>query len=204
MPDPHRCAVANVVMQALRCGCEPQSKVMLRPVGWSEQNNAGALHKQGAQIAVATLCDAAKDRTISRRHLFGHQAEPGRKVAPLRKGSAVADRSHHRACDDRADPWDRHQLPAAVATACQGLDLIRRVFDSLIEMRPIADKVLNDPDYAGRQYIGTFSQDVRKLLSQEAKSLPHRYAALKKETADLVDYSCTITDEAGQDAMEAL
>jgi hypothetical protein len=49
-----------------------------------------------------------------------------------------------------------------------------------------------------------FSQDVRKLLSQEAQSLPHGNAALKKETADLVDYSCTITDEAGPDAMEPL
>ena len=41
-------------------------------------------------------------------------------------------------------------------------------------------------------------------MSQEAKSLPHSYAALKKKTADLVDHSCTIADEAGPNAMERL
>jgi hypothetical protein len=41
-------------------------------------------------------------------------------------------------------------------------------------------------------------------MSQEAKSLPHRYAALKKKTADLVDHSCTIADEARPNAMERL
>jgi hypothetical protein len=40
-----------------------------------------------------------------------------------------------------------------------------------------------------------------KLVSQEAKPLPHRYAALKKKTADLVDHSCTIADEARPNAM---
>jgi PAS domain-containing protein len=39
----------------------------------------------------------------------------------------------------------------------------------------------------GRQDVGTCSQNVWKLMSQEAKSLPHRYATLKKKTADLVD-----------------
>jgi hypothetical protein len=41
-------------------------------------------------------------------------------------------------------------------------------------------------------------------MSQEAKSLPHRHAAFKKETADLVDHSCSIADEAGSNAMERL
>jgi hypothetical protein len=40
-------------------------------------------------------------------------------------------------------------------------------------------------------------------MSQEAKSLPHRYAALKK-TANLVDHSRTIADEARPNAMERL
>ena len=41
-------------------------------------------------------------------------------------------------------------------------------------------------------------------MSQEAKSLPHSNAAFKKETADLVDHSCSIADEAGSNAMERL
>ena len=71
-------------------------------------------------------------------------------------------------------------------------------------MGPVTNKVLNDPDDPGRQYVGTFCQDVSKLPSQEAKSLPHRNAALKKEAANLVDHSRAITDEAGPNAMERL
>ena len=76
-----------------------------------------------------------------------------------------------------------------------------RAFDALIETRPVADEVLNDPGYAGRQDIATCSQDVWKLASQEAKSLPHWDSALKKKTANLIDHSGTITDEAGPNAM---
>jgi hypothetical protein len=68
-------------------------------------------------------------------------------------------------------------------------------------MRPIADEVLNDSGHPERQYVGTFSQDVWELLSQEAKSLPHSDTALKKKAADLIDHSRTITDEAGPNAM---
>ena len=74
---------------------------------------------------------------ITRGHLLRNQAEPRRKVAPLCKGSAVADRSHHCTCNDRADTRNRHQLLTARVAARQGLDLIRHVFDSLIEMRPV-------------------------------------------------------------------
>ena len=109
-----------------------------------------------------------------------------------------------RRAGDRADTRNRHQLPTACVVARQGLDLIFDVFDSLIEMRPVADQVLNNPDHTGRQYVGTCSQEVWKLMSQEAKSLPHRNAALKKKTADLVDHSCTIADEVGSNAMERL
>ena len=39
----------NAMMQALRRSLEPRPKVMLRPVYWSEQNNAGTLHEERAQ-----------------------------------------------------------------------------------------------------------------------------------------------------------
>jgi hypothetical protein len=41
---------------------------------------------------------------------------------------------------DRADAWNRHQLPAALVAPCQGFDLIRHAFDALIETRPVADE----------------------------------------------------------------
>src|ERR1700722_16865321 len=177
---------------------------MLRPVYWSEQNNAGALHEERAQIAIATLGDAAEDGTITRGHLLRHQTEPRRKVAPSCKGSSVADRSYHCACNDWPDARTRHQVPAAPVTARQGLELIRHIFDSLIEMRPVAGEVLNNPDHTGRQDVGTCSQNVWKLMSQEAKSLPHSYATLKKKTAGLVDDSRAIADEARPNPMERL
>ena len=108
------------------------------------------------------------------------------------------------ACNDQADARNRHQLLAARVAVRQGLDLIRHIFDPLIEMRPVAHEVFNNPDHTGRQYVGTCSQEIWKLTSQEAKSLPNRNAAFKKETADLVDHSCTIADEAGSNAMERL
>ena len=83
--------------------------------------------------------DAAKDGMITRGHLLRNQAEPRRKVAPLCKGSAVADRSHHCTRNDRADTRNCHQLLTARVAARQGLGLIRHVFDSLMEMRPVAD-----------------------------------------------------------------
>jgi hypothetical protein len=45
----------------LRRSLEPQPKVMLRPVCWSEQNNAGTLHEERAQRAGR----GNLDRTIS-------------------------------------------------------------------------------------------------------------------------------------------
>src|SRR5436190_3578961 len=63
----------NIGMQPFRRGCEPRSKTMLCPVRWSEQNNAGALHEQHAQVAIAPLADATKDRSVTRRHLLWHQ-----------------------------------------------------------------------------------------------------------------------------------
>src|SRR5205814_1111789 len=83
----------------------------------------------------------------TRGHPLRHQAEPRCKVAPSCKGNSVADRGYHCACNDRADTRNRHQLPAARVAARQGLDLIRHIFDSLIEMRPVADEVLNNPDH---------------------------------------------------------
>src|SRR5438128_3288148 len=155
----------------MRRGREPQSKAMLRPVSRSEQNYAGALHEERAEIAISALCDAAKNGAVSSRHLLRHQAEPRGKVAPFRKGSAIADRSNHCACDDRADAWNRHQPPAALVASCQRFDLIRHAFNALIETGPVADQVFDDPGHTGRQYVGACSQDVRKLPSKEAKSL---------------------------------
>jgi hypothetical protein len=84
-PGPVRCGCQNIVMQALRRGCEPRAEAVLCPVCRSEQNNAGALHEERAQIAVSALCNAAEDRAITGRHLIRCQAEPRGEVTSFRK-----------------------------------------------------------------------------------------------------------------------
>ena len=78
-------------------------------------------------MAVSALGDTAKDGAITRRHLLRHQAKPGRKITAFAKGSAIADRSHHRTGNERPDPWNRDQPLAAFVSARQGFDLIRQL-----------------------------------------------------------------------------
>src|SRR6185503_13308998 len=107
---------------------EPGSKAMLYPTLRSEQNGAGALDEEHTQIAVSTFRDAAKDRAITGRHLFRHQAKPSGKVSPFREGSSIADRSDRGTGNDRADARNSHQLSAVHVGACHTFDLIRYLF----------------------------------------------------------------------------
>lgn len=104
-------------------------------------------------MAVSALGDTAKDGAITRRHLLRHQAKPGRKITAFAKGSAIADRSHHRTRNDRPDPWNRDQLLAAFVSARQGLDLIRHPFDALIEIVPILPIRLTHTPTRDRLYV---------------------------------------------------
>ena len=56
---------------------------------------------------------------------------------------------------------------------CQCFDLFGDALDTFVETPPIAAEVLNDPDHAGRQYIDPLSQNLRELLTKEAKPLAH-------------------------------
>ena len=123
---------------------------MLCPTLRSEQNGAGALDEEHTQIAVSALRDAAKDRAITGRHLFRHQAKPSGKVSPFRKGSSIADRSYRGACNDRADARNTDQLPTVHVGACQTFDLIRYPFDAIVEISPVVDDVPNDPEHPRR------------------------------------------------------
>src|SRR5262249_16518255 len=137
-------------MQAFGCSCEPRAETMLCPVGRSEQNNASPLHEQRAQIAITSLCNAAEDRPIARPHLFRHQAEPGSEVAPLGKGSTIANCRYHGAGDNRSDARNGHQLPTSLTVAGQQFDLLCHVFDASVETSPVAAEVLDNPDHSWR------------------------------------------------------
>src|SRR5262249_43208891 len=87
----------NVAMRPPRRSRKPRSKAMLGPPRRSKQNGAGTLYEQHAQIPISAFGDAAKDRTITRRHLIRHQTKPSSKTTPFRKGGPIADRGYHRA-----------------------------------------------------------------------------------------------------------
>ena len=60
---------------------QPAAEACLVPVVWALQKSLRAAHEQGAQVAVATLGEAAQDRAVAGRDLLGHQPEPGGEVA---------------------------------------------------------------------------------------------------------------------------
>src|SRR6266542_4259127 len=77
-------------------------------------------------------------------------SEPGGKIAPLGKGSPIANCRYHCAGDDRSDARNGHQLPTGLTVAGQEFDLLCHVFDTLIETAPVAAEVLDNPDHSWR------------------------------------------------------
>src|ERR1700730_4720184 len=77
--------LASAIASTLWCkpplgGFDPGFEPVTFPVLYPHQHNPCRLHKQNAQIAIATPREFAKDRTVARRNLFGHQSEPGAEV----------------------------------------------------------------------------------------------------------------------------
>ena len=62
----------NVTMQTPSRSREPGSKAVLRPARRMKLNSTGALDEEHAQIAISTLGDAAKYRSITGRQLLRH------------------------------------------------------------------------------------------------------------------------------------
>ena len=121
-------------MQALSRCREPGSKAVLRPARRMKLYGTSALDEEHPQIATTMLSDAAKYGAITSRHLPRYQAQPGGKVPPFCKGSSIADRSDHRACDDGAYARNSHQASAVHVSISQTFNLISYRLDPLIEM----------------------------------------------------------------------
>lgn len=73
-----------------------------------------------------------------------------------------------------------------------------------VEMPPIATEVLDDPDHTGGQYVDALGQKFRELLTKEPKALAYRNAVLQKKTADLINHSRPIADQARSHAVQRL
>src|SRR6266498_178469 len=160
---------------------------MALPALGLDQHNPCRLDEQDPQVAIATLRYLAEDRAIPSRDLLGDEPEPSGEVAALGERIPVANRSHHRAGDDRPDPRHAHQPLATGIPAGDGLDLARRALDTLIESAPVVRQILDDVHHAWRQDIGGPGQDARQLGPQEALPLPHGNATFQQEGADLID-----------------
>jgi hypothetical protein len=86
----------------------------------------------------------------------------------------------------------------------QNLDLFGDVFDAFIKTAPIAAEVLHDPDHTEGQYVDALGQKFRELLTKEPKALTYRNAVLQKKTADLIDHSRPIADQARSHPVQGL
>ena len=86
----------HVVMQAVCRGCQPRAKTVLHPVCRPEQNNAGTLHEERPQIAIATFSDAAKmvrspvDICFGIRPSHAAKSRPFAKAVPLPIAATIA------------------------------------------------------------------------------------------------------------------
>src|SRR5205807_6585491 len=114
-----------------------------------DQDDPRRLHEQGTQIAIAALRYAAEDRAVAGRYLLRHQPEPGAEVAAFGERIAGADRSHHRARDDRPDARHRHQPLARLILTGERFNLVGYVPDAFIEPSPVTCQALDEPQHPG-------------------------------------------------------
>src|SRR5262245_35056322 len=86
----------------------------VRPAAMMAAHGPRPVDKQKAQIAIATLTDAAQRRLATGRMLQRHQSEPRRKISPLGKRGTVADRRHDGGRGERADAGHPDQATTGV------------------------------------------------------------------------------------------
>src|ERR1700752_3286254 len=166
--------VVQSLLRHLDPGFEPIAFPLLGPE--LDQHDPGCLNEESAQVAIAAPRYAAEDSPVSRRDLFRDQPEPSAEVAAFGEHLAGADRSHHRARDDRTDAGDRHQSLAVLILMGERSNLAGKALDTHIQVARISCQLLDDARHAGRENIGARPQDPRQLDPQETQSLPYRNA----------------------------
>src|SRR6266513_168448 len=134
--------------------------------------------------------------------LLGYQPQPGAEAASLLKAGAIANRRHHRARGDRADPRYAAQALTAVVLLRQSFDLGRYGCNALVQAVPVLCQVDDKANYPWREHSSVRAQDFGQLLAQGYCALPHRDAALDEEAADLIDHTCPLANEARAHTMQ--
>ena len=105
------------------------------------EHRARTHHQQAAQLRVSRLGDAPQARLSSRAVLAWHQPDPGSELAPACELAGVADHRHDRRGGGLADAHQLHELLRGVAIARHGANMDVVLFDPLIQMRDLAERV---------------------------------------------------------------
>jgi hypothetical protein len=111
----------------------------------------------------------------------------------LYEGSAIADRGDPCAGDQRSDPRRSYWAPAVLVVLGKRFDLRRNVFNPSIELAPIIDEVLEQPQRSGESSPVCCAK-MQGSAWQPGWSLSYCNAMPKKETADPVDHCRALTD----------
>jgi tetratricopeptide (TPR) repeat protein len=141
----------HVVTQPLAGRLDPGLEPVALPDLRLDQHNPRRLHEQNPQVTIATSGYLAEDGTVTGRDLFGNEPQPGGKVATLGEYIPGADRSHHRAGDDRPNIGHARQPLATGILARDRFDLVRQTLDPLVEPAPVAGQIFDNaqpPDVA--------------------------------------------------------
>src|SRR5262249_54480157 len=159
----------DVVVQALGCRRDPGLEAMALPSGRPQQDDAGGLDEQGAQVLVASFGDLAEDGAIAGGDLLWYEAEPDAEVAPLGEDITGSDGGNRGAEDDGTDARYRHQALTGRVLLSKQLDLAGDSVDALIETLPVADEVLEDVEQARSEHVGARGEDAGSASRSRCK-----------------------------------
>src|SRR5205085_11997969 len=128
------------------------------PVARSLQENLCTPDEERAQVAVAALGETTQDRSTTGRDLLRYQTEPGGKVTAFGERGSGANRRHHGAGSDHANPRDSHQPLAARILTGHSCDVPGERLNALVEPPPIARQILDQVDHARRKHVRAMRQ----------------------------------------------
>ena len=127
-----------------------------------------------------------------------HQPEPGRHVAPSRKGFGVTHRRHQRRRGEAADAGHRRQSPRGFVRASLGHELGIEGGNPLVERPPLLAEIASQPAQTRAQAGALVSEDARQGLLQLATPLRHDNAAFQQQGPQVVDERCRWRSETPQ------
>ena len=119
----------------------------------AKQHRTSTVDQHAPQIDVAALADAQLLLFTPGRVLPWHAANPGGKVAPSPKGSAVSNGGHGCSRDQWAKARDLAQTPAESILLTDALNLIGDRLDVALQLLPLLPQALQQPAQTQAQHL---------------------------------------------------